>query len=237
GNSFVYGGSPRWEMFIPFMYYKVMDHNTGRQGIDDGNGQIFFDLKVLHPEKFKFYGTLLIDVLEVRQILKGTFWTSWFAYTLGAKKTDLFFDNISFSLEYTKINPWVYENRDEVSSYKHLNYSLGHWIGQNADELSMQLDYKPLSRLNLSLLGKIVRKGGLDSLIFAYQKKTKMPFLYSPRRNEYSIGINAKYEYLHDLFIEGYYRYSDINDEDNLRTPDWMLGSKHSFGISLYYGL
>ena len=237
GNSYVYGGLPRLEMFIPFLYYKVMDHNTGRQGVDDGNGQIFFDLKAIHPKKFKFYGTLLIDVLEIRQILKGNWWTSWFAYTLGGKRTDLLIDNLSVVIEYTKINPWVYENRDEVSTYKHLNYTLGHWIGQNADEFSLQFDYQPLNKLNITLLANVVRKGGLDSLKYAYDNKTKLHFLYSPRRNETSLNLKIKYEYLHDLFIEGYIAYSNISDEDKTRTQGWMLGKKSSFGVSLQLGL
>ena len=64
GNSFVYSGDLRPEMFLPFMYYKVMDHNTGRGDIGDGNGMIYFDVALKYPKNFKFYSTLLIDVLD-----------------------------------------------------------------------------------------------------------------------------------------------------------------------------
>src|SRR5690606_25831334 len=71
GNSFVYSGDLRPEAFIPFMYYKVMDHNTGREGLNDGNGIIFFDMAAKYPETFLFYTTFVIDVLNVRDILDG----------------------------------------------------------------------------------------------------------------------------------------------------------------------
>lgn len=237
GNSFIYGGSPRWEMFIPFMYYKVMDHNTGRQGIDDGNGMIFFDTKIKYPETYKFYGTLLIDVLEIRQILKGNWWTSWFGITLGGKKIDLVIPNLDVSIEYTRLNPWIYENRDEVSTYKHLNYVLGHWIGQNADQAVFRLDYKPLHNLKVSLTTELIRKGGLKDISFAYKNRVYLPFLYEPLRKEISVELKSVYELYHDAFAEFSYKFTDIKDEDKTRTPEWMKGSKHSFSFAVYYGM
>jgi hypothetical protein len=237
GNSFIYGGSPRWEMFIPFMYYKVMDHNTGRQGVDDGNGMIFFDAKVKYPETYKFYGTLLIDVLNIRDILKGDWWKSWFGITLGAKKIDLIVPNLDVSIEYTRLNRWLYENRDEVSTYKHMNYVLGHWIGQNADEAVLRFDYKPLHNLKVSLTTEMIRKGGLKDISFAYKNREYLPFLYEPLRKEISIELNSVYEIFHDTFVEGSYKYTDIKDTDITRTPGWMLGSKHSFSLAVYYGI
>jgi len=44
GNAFVYSGDIRPETFIPFMFYKFLDHNSGRGNIDDGNGALYFDL-------------------------------------------------------------------------------------------------------------------------------------------------------------------------------------------------
>lgn len=237
GNSFIYSGDLRPEMFIPFMYYKVMDHNTGREGHDDGNGMIFFDASVNKLKNYSFYGTLLIDVLEIRQILKGNWWTSWFGYTLGASKMDFIVDNLDLSIEYTKINPWVYENKFNVTNYKHLGYTLGHWIGQNSDLLSTQLDYSFLRGLHFSLSGQIFRKGGLKDIFYAYEGRTKLPFLYNPKRIDYSLRLKVFYEALQNLYISGAYSYSDISDDDPGRTPNYLLGKTHSFNLSLSYGL
>ncbi|MFH0734350.1 MAG: capsule assembly Wzi family protein [bacterium] len=238
GNSYVYSGDLRPEMFIPFMYYKVMDHNTGREGWDDGNGQLFFDVKCNYLKNTSVYSSLLIDVLEIRDILKNTWWTSWFGYTVGAKHVDLFTPNLDITLEYTKTNPWVYENNDESSSYKHLNYSLGHWIGQNADHLRLQFDYKFYKKLDLSLFFERVRNGGLKDVIkYAYEDLENLDFLYSPLRKETSIGFSATYEFLHELFAKLDYKYTDITDEDIKRTPDYLLGKNHAFSFVVYYGM
>ena len=63
------------------------------------------------------------------------------------------------------------------------------------------------------------------------------PFLYSPLRKEKRIGFDVTYEYIHDLIFKGSYIYSDITDEDSNREPVFLIGSKNSFSITLFYGL
>ena len=219
------------------MYYKAMDHNTGRQLADDGNGMIFSDIKINYPSSYKFYGTLLIDVLNVRQILKGIWYTSWFAYTIGAKKVDAIIPNLDVNIEYTLLRPWIYENHSEICTYKHMNYVLGDWMGQNADELSLEFSYKPISRLDISLTGERIRKGGLKDISYAYINRENLPFLYSPLRKEYSVQTEIKYEVIRDAYFELQLKYSDISDEDSTRTFSWMLGKKFSLAFSLRYGI
>ena len=237
GNIFVYSGRLRPEMFIPFIYYKVMDHNTARGAVDDGNGFLFIDLSVKHPKTFKFYTTVLMDVLEMRDLLKGIWHTSWFGVTFGAKKIDLLIPNLDVSLEYTRLNPWIYEHKDETTTYKHINFNLGHWIGQNADNIKLSLDYLPISRLNINLFAENFRKGGLKDINWAYENaKEKQEFLYAPVRRDFRLGLKAGYEIIHEFFGEFEYRYTSVTDEDLTRSLDFQLDSKHNFTISLGYG-
>jgi hypothetical protein len=238
GNSFVYGGSPRLETFIPFMYYKVMDHNTGRQLTDDGNGMIFSDIKINYPSSYKFYGTLLIDALNIRQMLKGIWYTSWFAFTVGAKKVDVIIPNLDLNIEYTQLRPWIYENHSQISTYKHMDYVLGDWMGQNADELSLQFSYKPTRQATITLTGERIRKGGIKDISYAYSNPpAELPFLYGPLRKEYSVQGGIRYEVLRDAYVDLQLKYSDISDEDSTRTFTWMIGKKFSYSLSLQYGL
>lgn len=237
GNTFVYSGSLRPEMFIPFMYYKAMDHNTGRGDVDDGNGQIFFDVAVKHPKFYQFYSSLLIDVLETREILDGNWYTSWFGYSAGMRRTDLFIDNLSVALEYSKTNPWVYENKDESVTYKHLDYPLGHWIGQNADHLRIQVDYIFIRGLKFSAYADRFRKGGMNDIVEAYKDRKNLPFLYGTLRKDFRYGVKASYEILHDLFVKAEYEYSNITDQDKTRTQTFMSGHKNSFMLLVNYGL
>jgi hypothetical protein len=237
GNSIVYSGSLRPEFFIPFMFFKFLDHNSGRGDIDDGNGQMYLDLSVKYPEEFHFYSSLFIDVTEIRNILSNNFNNTWIGFTFGGKKKDLLAENLDITVEYTRVNPWVYEHKDETTTYKHLNFPLGHWLGQNADLLQVRLDYSFIRGLYLSFFVERVRKGGLDDISSAYNVETNEPFLYSPVRKDYRLGLSCSYEFFHDLIFRGYYEYSSISDESLERTPDFQLGKKNNFSLSVHYGL
>jgi hypothetical protein len=239
GNSFVYSGDLRPEMFIPFMFFKFTDHNSGRGGVDDGNGTFYVDVSVKYPETFHFYTTLFVDVTEIRNLLEENFNNSWIGYTIGGKKVDLFIPNLDLQVEYTRINPWVYEHKYETTTYKHIDFVLGHWIGQNSDQFRVETIYRLLRGLKFKLFFESYRKGGQEEIYYAYRgvNEIDLPFLYSPLREEKSFGLNIRFEYLHDLILEGSYWYSDIKDEAADRTPEYLSGKKNSFELRLYYGL
>jgi len=239
GNSFVYSGDLRPEMFIPFLFFEWLDLNTGRRPVDDGNGTIYLDISGKYPKDFQFYGTVFLDVIEIRKSLEGNFGSNWVGYTLGAKKVNLFLNNLDILLEYTRVNPWVYEHKNESTTYKHLDYSIGHWLGQNADLIRLQFNYQPIRSLRLELYFERVRKGGLDDIYFAYggNDEFNKSFLYGPLREDKFLGINIRLEYIHDLVLDGRYRYSDVKDEDDSRTQNFVLGKHHSFSLTLYFGL
>lgn len=238
GNSIIFAGNFRPEMMLPFNFFKYMDRDVGKKSQQDGNGQLFFDVAVRYPQKYKFYTTFFLDVTEIRNILEGDFWNTWFGFTVGGKRVGLLLDDLDLTLEYTRVNPWVYEHKLELTNYKHLNYSLGHWIGQNADQFRIQLNYQFIRRLRTELYFESFRKGTLgDVLSEAYRDKEVEPFLYGEIRKETKVGLNVSYEPIHELFLRLNYRYSNISDEMEFRTPEFMLGSNHSFGISVIYGM
>jgi hypothetical protein len=239
GNAVVYGGDLRPEFFIPFMFYKFLDHNSGRGDVNDANGVIYFEISAKYPKNFQFYGTAFIDVTEIRNILSNNFTNTWVGITVGSKSVDVLFNNLDVVLEYTRLNPWVYEHKNEVTNYKHLKYPLGHWLGQNADQLRLQFNYQILRGLKLKMFTEFIRKGGLDEIYYAYagMDEKNFPFLYSPTRIENRIGVDISYEYMHDLMLKGTYTYSEVKDEDNYRQPLFLISSKNSFSITLFYGL
>lgn len=241
GNSAVYSGDLRPEFLIPFMFFKLMDHNTGRGNVQDANGAMFLDLSVKYPQNFHFYSSLFIDVTEIRNLLESDFRNTWTAYTLGVRGIDLFIDQFDANFEYTRINPWVYEHRDAVTSYKHINYSLGHWLGQNADQIRFQLQYRPHYKIKIQSFFEKLRKGGEAEIYFAYNFKKNDPkefaYMFGKRRNEFRFGINIRYEYFHDLNLELQYVFSDIQDDDPNRFPGLKLGQSHYFSTTIYYGM
>lgn len=240
GNSLVYSSDNiRLETLIPFMFFKYLDRDVGKGSIEDGNGALFFDIGFNYLDNYKFYTTLFADVIGIRNTLEGKFHENWFAYTFGVKAVDLFTNNLNLNIEYTRIDPWVYEHKDITTTYKHLDYTLGHWLGQNGDNLKITLNYRFIRELKIETYLEKTRKGGLKDIYYAYNAKTEgiQPFLYGPLRKDFYIGLKVNYEPIHSLNTFLHYYYSDINDEDISRTPKFLLGSKHNLNIGFTYGL
>lgn len=236
GNSFIYAGDIRLEMFIPFNFYKYMDRDTGKMGIEDGNGALHFETVLRYPVSYKFYASLFLDVTSIRALIKGFSHETWLGYTIGMKKVNLFLNNLDLTLEYSKITPWVYEHQYDITTYKHLEYALGHWIGQNADQIRIQFDINPFRALQLDIYYESLRKGGFNDIYYAYDSNVE-EFLYGELRQDICIGMNVTYEPIHELYVEFNYRYSDISDELNGRTPQFQLGMHHSYTFNVCYGL
>lgn len=237
GNAAIYAGDLRPEMFIPFNFYKYMDRDTGKKSVEDSNGMFFVDMVLRYPATFKFYASLFVDVTSVRALLNSSSHETWVGYTIGGKKVDLFFENLDLTIEYSKVTPWVYEHKYEgLTNYKHIDYSLGHWIGQNSDQIKIQFNYQPIRGLRTQLYTEFVRKGGLDHIKYAYDSVVE-PFLYAPVRRDFYLGFDASYEIIHELFIEGSYKYSDITDADENRTEYFMLGKQNYFSLGFRYGV
>lgn len=238
GNSVIYSGSGiSPEYLIPFMYYKVLDHNLGRDNDQGSNGQLYFDLKWTYPQTYMFYYTLFVDVLSIRDILKGDMNTTWFGITLGGKKIDALIENLDLTVEYTRLNPWLYEHYVPTTTYKHLNYPLGHWLGQNADQLRVQFDYAYSDQLRMSLWGENLRKGGLKGIEYAYAIPDTEPFLYGPVRKELNGGIEINYSYMHDIWAKLQLEYRNGKDEDSGRLNPYRNTSRFYFSIGLGCGL
>ena len=238
GNSFIYAGDFRPEMLIPFNFYKYMDRNTGKKKNEDGNGTFYLDVAIRFPSTYKFYSTIFFDV-DSKQGSIGTFLDgAWYGFTLGGRKVDIFLNNLDLTIEYTKINPWVYEHKyRNLTDYKHLDYSLGHWIGQNSEQLKMQINYQPIRGLRVQFWGEYIRKGGQKDIKYAYLGEELEPFLYPPLRKDKYIGLNLTYEIIHEFFVEGSFTYSSISDENADRTPEFLLGINKNLSIAIYYGV
>jgi len=152
GNYAVYAGYFRPEMLIPFNFFKYMDRDTGKKDTQDVNGGLYFNLQIRYPKQIKFYSTLFIDVINTRAIFKKDYHETWVAYSFGVRESGLIKSNIDVILEYTRLNPWIYEHKyGGLTNYQHLSYPLGHWLGQNADQLKVKFIYYPIRGLNISL--------------------------------------------------------------------------------------
>ena len=236
GESIVYSDRIQPVYLIPVMFFRVADHylGTGKSSAT-GNAQLFADVSYTNPDiKSKFYGSMFIDELSLNSIFSGGN-LSAIGYTLGAETVDPIFDNSSLSIEYTRINPFVYMNSEQAQTFTNDNYVLGHWIGSNGDLISINYKQYLISKINFSIGTWYFRKGKQELPVEQYE--TPYPeFLYGAKRYELGFTVRLKYQPLHPVLTEAYYSYIRINDELTGRTLAYKLGNNHYFGLTISYG-
>lgn len=239
GNSIIYSGnSLRMEMFLPLAFYKYLDRDVGKGSISDGNGQMFFDFAIKPMKGLRLYSTFFVDVLSISKTLRGNYIENWFGYTTGMKLIDKPLNNSDFIFEFTKIEQWVYEHKDITTTYKHLNYLLGHWIGQNAYLISLKYSYYINSQINFSIKYYFLKKGGEEDIYYAYsgRKEKTLGFLYPPIKKDIVYEVSVNYEPFTSLILNFLYRYSIIRDDMKNRTPEFLMGQKHFYRIGFSFG-
>ena len=238
GESIVYSDRIQPVYFIPIIFFRVADHYLSSKDThsSSGNAQIFADASYKNFDlRTKFYGTLFIDELSLESVFKGGN-LSAIAFTLGFESVDPIIKNSTFILEYTRINPFVYMNSNDAQLYTNNSYQLGHWIGSNGYQFYASYKQNFTRGLYLRLSGNYIVKGQKELPQQQYQ--TPYPsFLYGPHKVYKDIKLELSYEIIHKAFINGYYEYSDINDDEVLRTPEFMKGKKNSLGAGVSYGL
>ncbi|MGA9291867.1 MAG: capsule assembly Wzi family protein, partial [Ignavibacteriaceae bacterium] len=238
GESIIY--SDRFEpvYLIPVLFFRAVDHYLSSKNThsSSGNAQMFLDASYKNFDlKTKFYGTLFVDELSLESIFKGGN-LSAVGFTLGFESVDPVIKNSSFVLEYTRINPFVYMNSNNAQLYTNNSYQLGHWIGSNGYQIYSSYKQSLTRGFYFKVSGNYIVKGQKELPVQQYQTPYP-PFLYGPHKGYKDVRLDVSYEILHKAFLKGYYKYTDIYDDETFRTPDYIKGQKNSFGFAVSYGL
>ena len=237
GESVIYSDKLQYIYLIPVMFFRGADHYMMKDSSNSGiNGQVWANAYYNVPEiKSHFYGTVFFDELSLTDILKGGN-LSAIGYTLGGVIYDPFIENSSITIEFTKISPFVYTNSNDAQHYSSYNYTLGAWMGSNAEQFYFAYSQYLLSRLNAKIFAEYTRKGTKESPDDQY----KLPYpetLYGPNRKSLVSGFSVSYRLIHSLLFRIEYIHSNITDNLAGRTYSWQLGKNDSFSLRISYGI
>ncbi|MFN3695740.1 MAG: capsule assembly Wzi family protein, partial [Ignavibacterium sp.] len=179
GESIVYADKFEFSYLFPLIFFRVNDHHLSRQINEAGsNSQFFFSVSSgNHLKNTHLYGSLFIDELTITNIFDKEKQRNQFGYSLGTSLTDLVFDNLTLTLEYTRIFPFVYEHYIQTTTYQNASYNLGHWMGSNGDLIYASINYRFLRGLQATLWTQYIRKGDKGNAYLQYQTQPPPPFL------------------------------------------------------------
>jgi len=236
GESIVYADELEFLYLIPVMFFRLVDHYLSRQVNAAGsNAQFFAGVSSRnHIKNTHLYGTLFIDEFTLHGAFDTETQRNHIGFTLGSSVVDLPLDNLVLKLEYTKIFPFVYQHYIQTTPYASASYMLGHWMGNNTDQVYASLKFRILRGLEATAWGRYIRRGESNNVADIYTQP-QPSFLYGLRTNYTYFGATVKYEFLHDLFVRARYQYTETSQQ--LEDLNFIDDSIQEFHFAVYYGM
>lgn len=232
GESMVYSDRLKFAYLLPIMFFKAYDQHDSKYNVPSGsNGQFFLQASSRnHIPKTHLHATLFIDEIRMSKIFSKTENRNQIGFNLGASITDLVIPYLTLGMEYTRLNPFVYQNLIPAQNYTSHNYSLGDWLGQNADRLTYFVKYNPAARLSMKIQLEHLRKGQDGTLNDQYFAVPQPKFLSSGYESQKQILLEARYQLLNQLSIRGsYYKQSGMIRPDLQKD---VVPEEFRFGIA-----
>jgi len=232
GESIIYSDKMNAGYLIPVMFFKAYDQITSRYKINTGsNGQFFLQASSRnHIKGIHLYSTLFIDEIRASEVFNKNKSRNQIGFNAGASITDLFLPYLTIGMEYTRINPFVYQNLIPAQTYTSHNYLMGDWIGQNADRFTSWIKYNPLPRLSTKIRLDYIRKGEDGTLEDQYYAEPQPGFLSSKVEIQKQLLIEASYELINNLNIKGSYFKQGGIIRPNLQTS--AVPNEFRFGVN-----
>ncbi len=231
GESVVYSDKgPLLIYLIPIMFFKAAEHYNR----DPDNTQIFGSLDINLILNINFYTSLFIDEINTDNFFDEFKSRKQIAYTIGARFFDIPLSNVDVNVEYTRVNPGVYNHKFPAVTFTNSDFVLGSWIGQNADLFNLELAYNPFYKLRLSSYFEKLRKGSDLSIADQYSSdQGKKGFLYGSLHKESVFGIQARYQPVRDIYIDTFLQWRTVSDD---QYSSLNRSNQPEFGISARLG-
>lgn len=234
GESMVYSDRFDAGYLIPVLFFKAYDNLVSNENINaGGNGQLFLQVSSRnHLKNTHLYGSLFIDEVRIGSIFNRNKSRNQLGYTLGATVTDVGLPYLTLGAEYTRINPFVYRNLTPAQDYTSNDYSLGDWMGNNADRWIIHAKYTPMARLKVNLRYQQVRKGGPGSYDQQYFQEPQPRFLFDPQYSQREWFLQASYQWIHNLYLNASFSARQTtNSVSGAKTNDDLLHLGVAFGL------
>ena len=237
GESIVYTDQFEFAYLNPLSFFRLIDHYLSRPNNTAGNNaQLFAAISSRnHIRNTHLYTELFIDDLSIPNIFNKDKQTNFFGWTNGVSVTNLPFNNLTATVEYTRVNPFVYRHFTDTQTYQSSGYNLGHWMGSNADQWYINLNWRILRGLEAEIWGRDIRKGSEGTREQQY-RLPHPPFLSGLVELFAETGVQVRYQITHDLAVKGQWQHYSA---DVFTEPELEIRQERSseFKFSLYYGL
>lgn len=242
GNAIIYsdqGSNPVY--LIPVFFYKSVDHTyNGATNTAGQNSMMYFALSSRNIKKLHVYYSMFIDVMSFGDMFDEDKHANHWSMIWGAKCSNLL-PNVSLTVEYIRNNPLVYKN-DQISFYSSNNYSLGHYLGDNAQEFYTEIDFRPIPKLKVKTWFSLAQKGpdykykrGSDPVTGEYYANGKT-FMESVEWEQQQIGFKATYQVVNDWYFFISLDKRDLSGNYQRYTASYYQGADITYSCGMNFG-
>lgn len=244
GNSIVYSdvGGINGNYLIPFLFYKSVDHTLNGvyvSGEAGQNSQMFVNLSSRNIKHLHLFFTLYADDLSFRHF-KNKDEYNLFSYKVGFRLSNYPLQNLSLTFEFTHTNPLTFQHKIETQTFASSNYNLGHYLTDNAREIYLAANYKPIRGLNIELSYTYAKKGGGPTYAECANDPNcdlhTIPILNPIVWDNHSIGINSNYEFASNANIFINVLIGDITGDVETYTPEFYWGKTTTISAGFNIG-
>ncbi|MEI2760041.1 MAG: hypothetical protein V9G42_11485 [Bacteroidia bacterium] len=203
GNSIVYSDQLEVAMFIPFMFFKSLDHSKTGQGSNYSgqNSQLFFNISSHNIKYTHLYVSLFVDEIAFGRMMDKDEHSNFYSLKAGTAVMLPFYTSATIIAEYTRTNPVTYRHFVNTTTYESNRFNMGHYLRDNAQEIYLGARCMPISGLYISAGYTSAAVGP----VYPYTGKDKsglgLPFLKTKEYEFTSLDLNVKYELLNDIFL------------------------------------
>ncbi len=227
GNSIVYsdnGVQPVY--FIPFMFFKSADHTYSGTGSNElgQNAQLFFDMSTRAIKKVHLFASLFVDEVSLSNMWDSDMHTNIMSLKVGGTWYNIL-PNLNATAEYTRTNPWTYRHQIYSTTFASNQYTLGNYLGENADEFYAKLTFKPWKTLTATASFWVARKGPAHvyEIIDGNANVTGLKFMESVEWEQKGLSGALEWEIINDAVVFATLTYSE-NQGDPQYNPEFLDG-------------
>lgn len=264
GNAIVYAeNNVQAGYFIPIAFYKSIDHSlTKGTKTENQNSALFLNISSRNIRHLHLYGSLFVDEFSIKRLKPGNPQQNPVSGKLGFNLTNYPLQNFSVIGEYTRTNIINYKHSMPTLTWASNSYNLGHYLGDNAQEIYAALKYKPIRGLDLKLSYVNAQHGKEYEFIRRNQGSSangilsiiSQPSLGKVTWTNQTFGLNAVYEVFNNAYAIVNVEYSNIQGHDtgedavfgekkmtaqetlDYFTPKFLQGKNTTFTVGFSFG-
>ena len=243
GNSIVYAErNVQAAYFIPIAFFKSLDHLlTKGLATQNQNSQMFATVSVRPTDHLRLYGSFYLDDFKFARLSPSNPQHNPFSYVVGFNWSGWPVKGLALRGEFARTNIACYTNSVNLLYYTSNSYNMGHYMGDNAQNIFVQLSYRPTRSLRLTL----DYTNNTKYTAYDYTREdvkyiiSQKPFDEVIWRNDI-VQLKAVYEVFNNCYahLELAYNHARAEKDEDLNryTPVYLQGRKVTFSCGMHFG-